>query len=52
MAGTCSCVDIGLKCTDACSLGDYENRTIDDEEDEDHFNEDNIVEGESDEDSD
>ena len=52
VAGSCSCVDVGLKYTDACSFGDCENRTIDDNEDDDNFNEDNIFEGESDEDSD
>ena len=47
VAGTCSCVDVGLKCTDACSLGDCE---INDDENDEDLNEDNIVDSESDED--
>ena len=47
VVGTCSCVDFGLKCTDACSLGDFE---INDDENDEDLNEDNIVDSESDED--
>ena len=47
MAGTCSCVDLRLKWTDACSLGDCE---INDDENEEDLNEDNILDSESDED--
>ena len=52
VVGTCSCVDVGLKCTDACSLGDCENRAINDDENDEDLNEDNILDSESDEDSD
>lgn len=33
VVGTCSCVNVGLKCTAACSLGNCENRSINDDED-------------------
>lgn len=45
VAGTCSCVDVGLKCTDACSLGDCENRAINGDDSE------SDADSESDEDS-
>ena len=47
MAGTCSCVDFGLKCTDAYLLGDCE---INNDENDEDLNEDNIVDSESNED--
>ena len=41
---TCSsCVDVGIKCTDACLLGDCENRAIIDDEDNDDLKEDIAV---------
>ena len=52
MAGTCSCMDVGLKCTDACSLADCENRAINGDENDEDLNEENIADSESDEDSD
>ena len=52
VAGTCSCMDVGLKCTDACSLADCENRAINGDENDEDLNEENIADSESDEDSD
>ena len=45
VVGTCSCVDVGLKCTDACSLGDCENKAINGDDSE------SDADSESDEDS-
>lgn len=43
VAGTSACVDVGLKRTDACSLGDCENRAINDDEDIDDLKQDIAV---------